>query len=127
MDSLGICYLRRGLKISINGPYLVVVLLLLRPRVPRKASAFSREVPMEASASMRILKPSASGSQRRGGSMKQPRPGARFLRSHSEASSSTKRKTLRFSRRSIPRGLDQRLLSFTYIFRGAQDENGQYS
>jgi hypothetical protein len=49
------------------------------------------------------------------------------LRSHSEASSSTKRKTSRFSRRSIPRGLDQRLLSFTYIFRGAQDENGQYS
>jgi hypothetical protein len=43
MGSPGICYLRRGLKISINGPYLVVILLLLRPREPKKASAFSRE------------------------------------------------------------------------------------
>jgi hypothetical protein len=80
MVSLGIRYLRRGLKISINGPYLVAVLLLLRPRVPEKAETFSGEVSMKALASMRILKPSASGSQRWGGSMKQPRPGARFLR-----------------------------------------------
>jgi hypothetical protein len=74
------CHPYRGLKISINGPYRVVVLLLRRSRLPKKVSAFSREVSMKASASMRILKPSASGSQRRGGSMKQPRPRARVAR-----------------------------------------------